>query len=89
MGESAMMGEAKSGAADTAKHIEVRRFGGERQRESGQSSLAIEAGAPQTCAGQEVGNGFQAVSKDCRGRWEKMPTGREVSRRSVSGSPTI
>jgi hypothetical protein len=36
-----------------------------------------------------VGNGFQAVSKDCRGRWEKMPTGGEVSRRLVSGWPTI
>jgi hypothetical protein len=41
-----MMGEAKSGAADTAEHVEVRRFGGERQRERGQRSLAIESGPP-------------------------------------------
>jgi hypothetical protein len=37
-----------------------------------------------------VGNGFQAVSKDCRGRWKKKPTGGELSRGSVSGCwPTI
>lgn len=76
MGESAMMGEAESRSADAAEDVEVWRFGGERQRERGQRSLAIESGAPQACAGQEVGNGFQAVSKDCRGRWEKMPTWR-------------
>src|ERR1700722_19371056 len=61
MAKSAMMCEAENPAFDLAEHVQVGRFGGQSNRSCGQRSLAIESGAPQTGAGQEVGKGFQSV----------------------------
>ena len=61
MGESAMVGEAERRAANAAEHVEVGSLGGERERERGQSGLAVEPGASQASAGQEVSDGFQVV----------------------------
>ncbi len=85
MGKAAMMGEAKSGAADSAEHIEVWRFGGERERERGQRGLAVESGASQAGAGQEVGDGFQAVKKDSMGMEVEMPMTGNYSSGSFRG----
>ena len=67
MREAAMVGETEGGAADAAEDIEVWGFGGEGERERGERGLAVESGASQACAGQEVGDGFQSVSKDSMG----------------------
>ena len=61
MGEAAVVSEAKGPAAKTSNDVEIRRLCGERQRERGERRLAVESGAPQARAGQEVGDGFQAV----------------------------
>ena len=62
MGKSAMVGESERRATNHAgNNVEIRGFGGEGQRERGQSRLAVESGASQAGAGQEVGDGFQAV----------------------------
>ena len=74
VGEAAMMGEAERGAAETAKHVDVGSFSGERKRERGQRGLAVESGASHTSAGQKVGDGFQAVNKDFMGIESEMPT---------------
>ncbi len=74
VGEAAMMGEAERGATETAKHVDVGSFSGERKRERGQRRLAVESGASHTSAGQKVGDGFQAVKKDFMGIESEMPT---------------
>jgi len=51
MGESAMVCESERRPFDAAKHIQIRSFGGERQRECGQRRLTIEPGAAQACSG--------------------------------------
>lgn len=61
MREATMMGKTEGGSAQTAEYVEVWGFGGERERKRGQGGLAIESGASQTSAGQEVSDGFQAV----------------------------
>jgi hypothetical protein len=63
-----MVREAESGPAQTAEDIEIWCFGGERERECRQRGLAIESGASQARAGQEVSDGFQAIKKDSMGR---------------------
>ena len=73
--ETAMVSKSEGGAADPAEDVEIRGFSGECERKRGKSGLAIESGAPHAGAGQEVGDGFQAVWKDCRGWWEEMPSG--------------
>ena len=69
--EAAMMREAKGRAADAAQDIEIRGFGGERERERGKGGLTIESGASHTRAGQEVGDRFQAVKRILWGCAEK------------------
>ena len=71
MRETAMVREAESGAAKSAEDIEVRGFGGECKRERGKGGFTVEAGASQARAGQEVGDGFQAVKKDSMARAQK------------------
>jgi hypothetical protein len=63
-----MMREAERGAAEAAEDVEVWSFGGERERERGQRGLAVEPGASQARASQEVGNGFQSVKRILWGR---------------------
>ncbi len=63
MCKAAMVREAEGGAAEAAEDIKVWSFGGERERESRQRGLAVEPGAPQAGAGQEVSDGFQVVKK--------------------------
>src|SRR5277367_1289767 len=61
MGEAAMMGERKGGTAEAAEHVKIGRFGSQGESEGSQGGLAIESGAPQASAGQEVGDGFQGL----------------------------
>jgi len=58
--KAAMVREGESWTSEAAEDVEVGGFSGEREREGGQSGLAVEAGASQACAGQEVGDRFQA-----------------------------
>jgi hypothetical protein len=69
-----MVREAEGGATEAAEDVQVRGFGGERERERGQRGFAVEPGAPQAGAGQEVSDGFQAVRKDSMGTCSGMPT---------------
>ena len=88
MGEAAMMGEAEGWTAEAAEDVKVRSFGVEGQRERGQRGLAIEAGASHAGAGQEMGDGFQAVKKDSMGMQGEMPrSGRELPDRRPSRGP--
>jgi len=61
VGEAAMMGEGEGWTAEAAEDIKIGSLGGERQRKRGQRRLAVESGAAQACAGQEMGDGFQVV----------------------------
>jgi hypothetical protein len=61
MSEAAMMGEAEDRAFEIAEDIEIRRFRGQRGSGRGQSRPAIQPGASQACAGEEVSDGFQFV----------------------------
>ena len=63
MGESAVVGKAEDWAPEAAEHVQVRRFRGKRQHGGRQCCLAIQPGAPQARAGQEVSDGFQSLSK--------------------------
>ena len=79
MGESAMVGEAEGRAAKSADHVEVGRFGRQRQSERGQRRLAVQSGASQAGAGQEVSKRFQAVRGILLRRADlrhQRPTGR-------------
>ena len=58
MGEAAMMLEGDQRSAKAPQHIEVGRFRGQRHGQRGICGLAIEAGAAQACAGEEVGDWF-------------------------------
>ena len=59
-----MVGEAERWAAnDASDHVEVGSFGGERERECGQRSLAVESGTSHAGAGQEVSDGFQVICR--------------------------
>src|ERR1700739_1619370 len=94
MCKAAMVREAERGTAEAAEDVQVWSFGGERERKSSQSSLAVEPGASHTGAGQEVGDGFQAVRKDSMGTRAGMPTDNEIyfvgdKRVSASGTAVI
>ncbi len=56
-----MMGEAEGRSANAAKHVKIGSFGGERHGDGGEGGFAVKAGASQAGAGQDVGDGFQAV----------------------------
>jgi hypothetical protein len=58
-----MVSEAEGAAVKGSEDIQVRGFGGEGQRERGERGLAIESGAPEAGAGQEMSEGFQAVRR--------------------------
>ena len=70
MSESAMVREAEGAAMESAKNVEIRGFSREREGQRGQRRLAIQSRASQTCAGQEVGEGFQteAIILSCSGK---------------------
>jgi hypothetical protein len=55
------VGEGEGGSAEASENVEVGGFGGEGKGKRGQRGLAVESGSSQTSAGQEVGDGFQAV----------------------------
>ena len=61
MGESAMMGEAEHSTLEIGEHIKIGGFRGQAHGGGCQSSLAIEAGASETCSGKKMGDGFQAA----------------------------
>ena len=61
MCESAMMSKAEDGPLMLAKHVEIGRFGSQRDGRGGQSGLSVQAGAAQTCARQEVGYRLQVM----------------------------
>ena len=63
MSEAAMVGKGESRATEASENVEVGSFGGEGERERGQRGLTVESDTPEASAGQEVGNGFQAVRK--------------------------
>jgi hypothetical protein len=55
------MREAKNWPSKACEYVEVGSFGGERKGQRSQRCLAVESGAPQTRAGQKVGDGFQVA----------------------------
>ena len=61
VGESAMVGKAERTAVEAGENIQIGSFGGERERERGQHSLAVQPGAAHAGAGEEMGEGFQAI----------------------------
>jgi hypothetical protein len=61
MSETPVMGKAEDWVLETAKHVDIRRFGGQGERGGRQRRLAVQAGSSQTGAGEEVGDGFQSV----------------------------
>ena len=61
MGEAAVMGEAKHRTFEVSQDVDVRSFRCQRHRGCGQRGLAIESGAAQTGASQEVSDWFQRV----------------------------
>ena len=63
MCEPAMMPQPESTLAELTDHIQIRRFGGQTHGSGGQSRLAVEPGAPEARAGQEVCDRFQAIEK--------------------------
>src|SRR5580704_9389614 len=81
------MGEGEGAAFETTEHVEIGGFGGEGERERGQRGLTVESGSSHTSAGQEVGNGFQAIKKDSMGRWGEMPRAGDLSCGLVPGQP--
>ena len=56
-----MMCEGENPAFKLAEHVQVRCFGSQCDRGRGQCRFAIESGASQTRAGQEMGERFQSV----------------------------
>ncbi len=58
VGEAAMMLERDQRSAKAPQDIEVGGFGGQGHGQRGVRGLAIEAGAAQACAGEEVGDRF-------------------------------
>jgi len=61
MGKAAMMGETEGRTAETAEYVEIGRLGGERKGERSQRSLAVESGAAQARAREEMRYGFQGL----------------------------
>ena len=61
MGKAAMMLEAKGPTPELANDVQIGRLGSKRKRQRRQRRLAVESGTSHAGAGQEVGNGFQAV----------------------------
>ncbi len=61
MRESAMVLEPECASAETRKDIKVGRLRSEREGQRRERRLAVEPGAPQACAGQEMSDGFQEV----------------------------
>ncbi len=65
VGEAAMMLKGDQRPAEAPRDVEVRRFGGQGHGQRGICGLAVEAGAAQACAGEEVGDGFHRFVKEC------------------------
>jgi hypothetical protein len=61
MSEAAVMLEAEDRPMELSDDVEIRRFGCQGHGSGRQRSFAIESGAPQTGARQEVGDRFQVV----------------------------
>ena len=59
MRKAAMVGETEIVSAKAADDVKIRRFGGKRERQRGIGSLAVESGAAQVRAEEEMGYGFQ------------------------------
>ena len=59
VGKAAVMIQPEGGTAEAAQDIEIGGLGSEGEGERGERGLAIEAGAAQVGAEQEVGDGFQ------------------------------
>ena len=54
-----MVLEAKHRAANLSEDVEIWDLSGDCHQRSGKRRFAVEAGAPQACAEQDVGYGFQ------------------------------
>ena len=61
VGDAAMVLETFDGAGKSPDDVEVGGFGGEHGSQRGVGSFAIESGASDAGAGQEVGDGFHSV----------------------------
>src|SRR5258708_4709410 len=59
--KAAMVFKVRDRSAEDAQKIDIRRFGSQRQGESGQSGFAIESGAAQTGSGKKMGYRFQGL----------------------------
>ncbi len=55
-----MVGEAGERPPEGGDDVDIGRFGGEREGEGGEAGGAVESGAAETRAGEEVGDGFHA-----------------------------
>ena len=79
MRESAMVREAEDSALQIGEHIQIRGFPGQAHGDGCQSSLAIEAGASETCSGKKMGDGFQSGGRypcsNSQYNWLKSFTG--------------
>ena len=69
MGNAAMMFETFDGAGKSPDDIEVGGFGGEYGGQGGVGGFAIESGASDACAGQEMGDGFHSVLEFMVAEW--------------------
>ncbi len=56
-----MVSEGKGGTAKASDHVKIGSLCRERERERSEGGLTIQSGAPHARAGQEVGDGFQAL----------------------------
>ena len=74
VGESAMVLEADQRPAESPEDVEVGGFRGECHGQRGVRGLAIEAGAAQACAGEEVGDWFHELAFE----------GKHTARRTAS-----
>jgi len=59
-----MVIEGEGRPAEAAENIEVGGFGGQRERRRRKRGLAVEAGAAEVRAEEEMGDGFQGMSLD-------------------------
>src|SRR5208337_518325 len=61
MGKAAMMGEAKHRPFEVGEHVEVGGLSGQGDGRGRQSGFAVQPGAPETSAGQEMCDRFQGI----------------------------
>lgn len=87
MGEAAVMRKVVDRAFESPEYVEIGRFSGQGHRRSGECGLAVESGAAQNSAGEEMGDRFQAffVAQNKSIVWEGCSR-KMVGRGTVKGT---